>query len=88
MRVEKDGNSYDFVFDIDKVFQAEEEDPEFSIFSLLERLDRKRLTDIDRLLGFFGWSLKDLLSSGLTIEDMVSGVTGALEEAGFLSAEQ
>lgn len=87
MRVTKDGNSYDFVFDIDAVFRAEEEDPEFSIFGLLERMENKRLTDIDRLLGFFGWRLKDLLASGLTIDDMVEGITGALEEAGFLTAE-
>ena len=88
MRVENNGNSYDFVFDIDKVFEAENDDPDFSIFGLLERMENKRLTDIDRLLGFFGWRLKDLLSSGLTIEDMIDGITGALEEAGFLSAEE
>ena len=80
---------YHYELNIEAILRDEEADPEFSFFTMMEKMgERIRLTDIIRVCEYVSSSYEEMFKEGgLTLDDLPKIVEGCIEEAGFRSAE-
>lgn len=88
MIINKNGQSFEFYLSLDKILEAEREDPEYSFLAEMADLGKTmRLSSFDRMMRFCGHSLEDMLSAGFKLDELADIFTKTLEETGFISAD-
>ena len=82
------GETHDFHLDIKAIIEMESADPDFSIMTVADRLDKNlRFTDLVVLAHIVGWELEDFLAHGYTIKNLSEIFVACFEELGFISAQ-
>ena len=78
-----------FALNIDEIVRDEAADPEFSFFTMMEKMGtRVRLSDVIRLCEYVSSSYEEMFKErGVTFGDLPQILEGCIEEAGFRSAE-
>lgn len=88
MIINKNGQSFEFYLSLDKILEAEREDPEYSFLAEMADLGKSmRLISFDRIMRFCGHGLEEMLSAGFKLDELADIFTQVLEETGFISAD-
>ena len=83
----KDGVEHDFELDLKALLEMEQ-DPDFSLMDLTDRMDKKfRFTDLVLLASAIGWDLQEFRKAGYTAPQLVDIFVGCLAEWGFTSEQ-
>lgn len=84
----KDGKSWNFSLDIDKIVQMENEDPSFNFFEDVSKMGENfRLSTLARLCTYIGYDVKTLLTAKFTVEEISEILSDCFRELGFISEE-
>jgi hypothetical protein len=85
----RNGVSYDFALNWEAIETAENEDPDWDIFSAMSEMVKKpRFTTLYKLSRYIGWDYKEFVRAGFSVEDLGEVLNECLREAGFRSEEQ
>lgn len=88
MIINKNGQDYEFHLSLDKILEAEREDPEYSFLAEMADLGNSmRLLPFDRMMRFCGHGLGEMLSAGFKLDELADIFSKILEEMGFISAD-
>ena len=89
MQYMKDGKTFEFELDIDRIIEEEEKDPDYSLMADLKQFEdgKIRFSAFKRLAGFIGTDMDSMRKQGLNLADLISIFTGCIEELGFTSEE-
>lgn len=87
MQIVKNGTTYSFEYDIDKIVEYEGRTPDYSFFGDMASVgDIPKLSFIVRAAGFIqGMDFKKFQAQGFTVAEIVQILGDALEDLGFYS---
>lgn len=85
-RTSSKGEVNQFSLDLDAIIAMEDEDPQFSMFTLMSSLgDKVRFKDLKTMASFIGWDYAEFCKRGYNIQDLAEIISACLEEMGFTS---
>ena len=82
------GETHDFKLSVKAMIALEAEDPDFSIVTVGDRLEKTfRMTDFATLANCLGWDLEDFLDHGYSLKDLSTIFIECFNELGFTSEQ-
>jgi len=87
MKYEKNGRTFEFELNINKIIEKEESDPTYSLSTDLASFENSglRFSAFNRLAGFIDTDLAGLKKQGLNLKDLTEIFMGCIDELGFSS---
>lgn len=87
MEYKKDGKTYSFALDLDRILEMEEKDENYSFLDEVSKLGegKFRVTTLNNMCKFMGTTYKDYIKTGLTVDNLSDILIECIKEAGFFT---